>query len=87
MPQNETTQFSAAEIEDLIQDLLRSTEHCPARDVIAAGLIANLRDEIANLLDEIASLKADIEGAAHNRFYDQRDGYFEGLRDAKNNDW
>ena len=27
------------EVETLIQDLLNSTQHCPARDVIAAGLM------------------------------------------------
>lgn len=68
--------MNASEIETLIQDLLSSTEHCPARDVIAAGLISNMRDEIA-------SMKCDLEGAAHNRFYDQAEGYFEGLEDGK----
>lgn len=33
--------------------------------------------------DHLASLKAEIDGAALNRFYDQRDGYFEGLADGK----
>lgn len=39
--------------------------------------------EIKRLRDEIASLRADVDGAAHNRFYDQRDAYFEGLKDGK----
>ncbi len=46
--------------------------------------------EVLRILNEyedcLASLKAEVDGAAHNRFYDQRDGYFEGLRDGKNND-
>lgn len=32
------------EIDSLIKDLLSSTEHCSARDVVAAGLITNLRE-------------------------------------------
>jgi hypothetical protein len=34
-------------------------------------------------LDEVDALKIDLEGASHNRFYDQRDAYFEGLSDGK----
>ena len=33
--------------------------------------------------NEIERLRADLDGAAHNRFFDQRDAYFEGLKDAK----
>lgn len=41
------------------------------------------RDEARSvLLSLIDSLRADVEGAAHNRFFDQRDGYFEGLKDG-----
>ena len=32
----------------------------------------------------IESLAADVEGAAHNRFYDQADAYFEGVKDQRN---
>lgn len=75
----QTTALTDSETEALIQDLLSSADHCPARDVIAAGLIANMREEIN-------SLKTDLEGAAHNRFYDQADAYFEGVKDERNAD-
>ena len=46
-------------------------------DVIIAGLC----DEVACLRDELRTL---IEGMEHNRYYDQRDAYFDGRRDERN---
>lgn len=55
--------LTAIEMDTLIQDLMSSADHCPARDVIAAGLIANMRDalrsssvrlkDMANYIDEV----------------------------------
>lgn len=38
-------------IECLIQELLTGTQFCAARDVIAAGLIANMRDALEQAMD------------------------------------
>lgn len=34
--------------------------------------------------DLIQSMSADIEGAAHNRFYDQADAHWQGVKDERN---
>lgn len=48
------------------------------------GRCAICPDEVARqAADEIERLRAELNGAAHNRFYDQRDGYFEGVEDGK----
>ncbi len=47
-----TTALTVSEIEALINDLLCSREHCPARDVIAAGLLANMRDALRTIAEE-----------------------------------
>jgi hypothetical protein len=61
---------------DLIEELL-ATEMTDDYDEKA-----DLRAENARLRAEVESLRADLDGAAHNRFFDQRDAYFEGLKDA-----
>ena len=69
---------------DTIVHLLRNCVRSPERD----QLMQDAADLIDQLREEIADLKAQVEGASHNRFYDQRDGYYEGLRDGKNGgDW
>ncbi len=40
--------------------------------------------DVRALLDAIESMCAEIDGAAHNRFYDQRDAYFESVKDERN---
>lgn len=37
------------EMDELVSDLLTSSEHCPTRDVVAAGLISNLRQKTRDL--------------------------------------
>jgi hypothetical protein len=39
--------------------------------------------EIERLMEIADSLGKDLEGAIHNRFYDQADAYFEGRKDAE----
>lgn len=36
-------------IDELISDLLTTSEHCPTRDIIAARLISNLRQKVREL--------------------------------------
>lgn len=33
--------------------------------------------------DAIERLQAELDGALHNRFFDQRDAYFDGVEDGK----
>ncbi len=40
--------------------------------------------EIERLREENAGLRAELDGARHNTFYDQRDAYFEGRKDERN---
>ena len=37
----------------------------------------------AELREEMTWLKAELRGVEDNRFYDMRDAYFEGRRDAR----
>lgn len=46
-------------------------------------LLHDARAEIEWLRAEVAGLKIDLAGAIHNRVYDQRDAYSEGLSDAR----
>lgn len=43
--------------------------------------------EVLRILNEyedyLASLKADLEGALHNRLFDQADAYWEGVRNER----
>ncbi len=63
MPNDQTT--------ELLAELKQWGRHDP--------LVSRAIAEIERLRNEVASLRTDIEGAAHNRFYDQRDAYFEGV--------
>jgi len=49
----------------------------------AQAVCAVAANEIEHLRAQVASLKIELEGAAHNRFYDQRDAYFEGREDGR----
>lgn len=42
-----------------------------------------MREQLYELRDEVDQLRIELEGAAHNRQFDQRDAYFEGCEDAK----
>ena len=49
----------------------------------SALMTIKLVKEIERLRDHVAALSAELDGAASNRFYDQRDAYFEGVKDGR----
>jgi hypothetical protein len=56
---------------------------CSWDQTILVALAHTSANEIERLSEIVGSLRADLEGAAHNRFYDQRDAYFDGVDDGR----
>jgi hypothetical protein len=56
---------------------------CSWDQSILIALARSAANEIERLIEIINSQKAEINGLNDNRFYDQRDGYFEGLADGQ----
>lgn len=67
------------------QETLRLILNSDTSPCLYTHEVAALQAAIA-ALDEVDALKVDLNGAAHNRFYDQADAYFEGVKDERNAD-
>lgn len=73
---------------DIVADLrnwamdLASNPDSDADERADARKLSLAASEIETLREEVKSLRIELERAAHNRFFDHRDGYFEGLKDG-----
>ena len=67
---------------DLPTILRQTTEQMASACSAPIDLWCRHSNAVLEAANEIERLRVELEGAAHNRFFDQRDAYFEGKRDA-----